>query len=425
MNSEEVLLTVPAHITVKYDNNDYSRDELSQAVSYWKHVISTLHAHKIIGVGIADLSFSNLAFMLALIDSGRDYEKIGRYEGINERVENYSALFITGDIIQSREILQYVPFPRSSVVVTDSYTHARNIMHWPDRHPLTICFRSNQRVIEYTSGSTGVPKKTEVSSYIQARSIETAIATYFDPNDYCVFLHNMAHTGVHTTAIFPGVFCASVLSLATSKTWNAEILKATHIQYFTTMRNHFSLPKKVRVLVFGGDMLKPLMTKHILDNCDVENFYDVYGLTECLPPLAIRKITCEDDLFLPFKWVNHYHQPNILNGGLFVKRCDGVTIGTGDSATLTESGELFLNGRFTYTVRLNGTLHSSHELKLHLEKHTDITSHVLAFENGSPVLIVLEKDQSQIEQYAQEYQLEADLRFQTDLNTNGGIKHIK
>jgi hypothetical protein len=41
------------------------------------------------------------------------------------------------------------------------------------------------------------------------------------------------------------------------------------------------------------------------------------------------------------------------------------------------------------------------------------------------VLIVLEKDQLMVEQYAQTFELEAELRFQSSLQTSGGIKNIK
>lgn len=422
-----IQFVVPPNIKIKNDGIDYTRDDLARAVSYWSHVIASIPQddQKHFAVCLAALSFNNLAFMLALIDSGQLYEKVNVSSHLKMSFDEYRAVFLTGDTQNWTDWHTGFPMQKNKVFVTDSYSNAHLIGKWQQRHSLIINFQSQQQIIEYTSGSTGQPKKTVIDAYIQGLAIKTAIDTYFDPSDYCVFLHSMSHTGVHTTAIFPSVFSVDTLCLSNSSRWDEDIEHATHTQFFSPMCGWYYLPAKLRTVVFGGDMLKPLLTNYIFERCQVENFYDVYGLTECYPPIAVRKIRNEQDLDKPFEWVNPHHRPFVDCGNLLIERSDGEIINTGDEALINEYGQITMKGRTTSTVRVNGLLHSELEFKLHFEKHTNISEHVLVFEDRTPVLIALEKDQSTVEQYAREFELEAELRFQAELHTSGGIKNIK
>lgn len=419
--------SVPKTLKIKNNNCFYNFDQLSQGVDYWLNHINQRPRDLAVGVFFSALSFSNLAFMLALIESGRSYERISALHKLDQdRIHSFGAIYISGDTYNSP-----YNFPSShNIYLTDTFDQGYASSTWPGQHSLDITFKQSQEIIEYSSGSTGTPKKIIIDAWQEALSVETAIKQYFDPLDYCVFLHSMNHTGVHTSAILPAIFSVSTLSLANANTWQTEINHATHIQYFTTMRNFFPLPEKLRCLVFGGDMLKPLLTQHVIDNCKVENFWDVYGLTECLPPLAVRKITSVDDLDKDFLWVNCYHQPVMFHDGrnLLINRADGIIIDTGDIGQpykLNQDIFVKMHGRSTQTVRVDGKLHSAEEFKIHLESYTNVSSHVLFWENDRAVLVVYQKDQPTITQYAKQFDLEAELRFQDELATSGGIKHIR
>lgn len=421
-----VKFQVRDDIKIIHDGITYNKQDLARAVSFWSHQINQISdCDKILGVCYGSLSFSNLAFKLALIASGKSYEKINDLENLIVNYVNYSAVFITGDTQNYKDFNNNLPSTQNKIIYTDRYSFAHKIQAWNKFHNLKISFQEQQEIIEYTSGTTGVPKKTSVNAYIQGCAVRCAINTYFDPNDRCVFLHSMHHTGVHTTAILPAVFCTSFLCLSNPVTWGADIEQATHIQFFTPMRDFFPLPKKLRTLVFGGDMLKPLLTNYIFDHCQVENFIDIYGLTECYPPLAVRRIKSIKDLNNPFDWVNKHHRPRIVDNILVIERSDGQLVNTGDEASINAQGQLIMLGRKTNTVRINGVLHSALEFKYHFEKNTGITDHVLFFENNSAILLTHTHHQIQVEQYAKEHGLEAELRFEMTLNTSGGIKHIK
>jgi len=422
--------SVPKTLQLKHNNCVYTFDQLSQSVDYWLNYIQQTATDQPIALILGSLSFSNVAFILALIESGRQYEKVHNIPAfVQSKIQDFGAVYVSGEVYNNVDLNTNFP-TLHTVHLTDTFAHGYAMANWDGRHSLDITFRESQIITEYSSGSTGVPKKILINAWLEALSIETAINYYFDPTDYCVFLHSMNHTGVHTTAILPAVFSAGTLSLASPKTWFTEIEHATHIQYFTPMRMHFSLPKKLRCLVFGGDMLKPLLTQHILDNCEVENFWDVYGLTECLPPLAVRKITKVDDLNNDFVWINTHHSPitDPDNGILLIQRIDDQLIYTGDSGrvySVDGNTKVQMQGRKTLTVRVDGHLHSAEEFKIHLERHTGVSSHVLFWENSQAILSVHTQDQTLITQYAQQFELEAELRFQDELPTSGGIKHIR
>jgi len=422
--------SVPKTLQIKHNNCVYTFDQLSQSVDYWLNYIQQTATDRPIALILGSLSFSNVAFILALIESGRQYEKIHDIPAfVQSKIHDFGAVYVSGEIYNNVDLNANFP-TLHTVHLTDTFAHGYAMANWSGRHSLDITFQESQTITEYSSGSTGTPKQILINAWLEALSIETAINYYFDPADYCVFLHSMNHTGVHTTAILPAVFSVSTLSLANPRTWFTEIDHATHIQYFTTMRMFFSLPKKLRCLVFGGDMLKPLLAQHILDNCEVENFLDVYGLTECLPPLAVRKITSVDDLNNEFVWINPYHQPVEYSADsiLSIRRADREYIDTGDNAQVRVDNRVAyvsMQGRQTQTVRVDGHLHSAEEFKIHLERHTGVSSHVLFWKKNQPVLLARTQDQTVISQYAQQYELEAELRFKDELPTSGGIKHIR
>jgi hypothetical protein len=235
----------------------------------------------------------------------------------------------------------------------------------------------------------------------------------------------MGHVGVHTTATLPALFSAKRISFCDSATWDEEISTATHIQYFSTMKNIFKLPSKLRVLTTGGNSLQPEFVTHILQNCYVDNFVDIYGLTECVPPLAVRYISVIDDILKPFTWINADHIPYIQNSLLLIKRADGVIINTGDMCVL-QGDQLIVYGRSYKLIRVNGVLHNFLEFKNHFENHTKIIRYVLYPASDKFYLICYTADKTTVERYFSVNQVEnIEVTYSDVLNTAGGIKHIK
>lgn len=421
MQEKSNFFTVRPDIEIRFDRKTYTYDDLSQAVSYWSNVINTLPTNNPISIAMFGLSFSAVALLLALFNSKRPYMSV------YNNIQPYGALsttFLVGETFNLPNTDETIP-NYSNIIRTDSWSTATNIANWPHRADLTIEFSSRQKHYAYTSGSTGSPKETSVDSYTESLSIVQSINEYFDPNDHCVFSHGMGHVGVHTTATLPALFSAKRISFCDGVTWGEEIPLATHIQYFSTMKDWFKLPPRLRVLTTGGNSLQPEFLNHILTNCQVDKLIDIYGLTECVPPLAIRYIKTLDDISLPFTWINTNHNPYIENSALSIKRADGLVINTGDSCTL-HNNQLVIYGRLHRLIRVNGVLHNFLEFKTHFENHTKIIQYVLYTADDKFYLVCYTKDKPTVDQYFSLNQVEnIVVTFNDVLNTAGGIKHIK
>jgi hypothetical protein len=404
---------------LRYRRRDYGYKDLAQAVSYWLDQINQTQGT--IGIAYATLSFSSVAFLLALYKSNRSFMHLGVVgREVTEQLlhsQQLGAIFVVGDLFHSNIKLDFIS---NQLHHTDTWDHAYNCLYWPGTEELTIPFTDTQTIQAFTSGSTGRPSAVSLTSYVESLSIQLAMDLFFVDNDYCVFAHGMSHMGVHTTAILPGLFRARVVSLA-DHTWDEEMAHATHIQFFSTM-SYLQLPKQLRVLTTGGNMLKSTFLEQIQAQCQVDNIYDIYGLTECLPPLAVRNIKSLANLNLPFTWVNDSYQVNIEGDRIKIARPDGAVFVTSDRGTLADNQLTFL-GRALNMIRLHGNLVSVEEFKQAFEETTGILDYVIEY-NNEFVLHALISDSKPIQEFVQSANANVFVKYHTTLNTNGGIKNI-
>jgi hypothetical protein len=406
---------------LRYRRRNYNYKDIAQAVSYWLTKINKIDEGPI-GVAYATLSFSSIAFLLALYKSQRSFKHLGVVgREINETLileHGVSSIFVVGDLYHSTINLDHVT---DQLHQTDTWDHAYACAQWNGYEELNIPFTDKQIVYAFTSGSTGKPKPVSMSAYLESLSIQLAMDSFFVEDDYCVFSHGMAHMGVHTTAILPGLFKAQVVSLA-DHTWKEEILHATHIQFFNTT-SFLPLPKKLRVLTTGGNMLSSVFLTLITDQCEVESIYDIYGLTECLPPLAVRKVQSVSDLNLPFDWINLNYQIAIIGDIIKITRPDDVVFLTKDRGSLIGNKLKFL-GRELGLIRVDGRLLGVEQFKQTLEKSTKILDYAIEYANNEFVLHALLQDQDSIASFIINNGADVVVKYHDTLNTNGGIKNI-
>lgn len=409
---------------LRYRRQNYTTDNLSQAIGYWLDQINKIQDRSMIGVAYAGLSFSAVALILALYKSGRDYCHLGVYSRtLTHDTQNklkLSHVFVVGN---TDDIEHFVNIPQS-YTRTDSWHHAWHCGQWPGRETLEIPFTEQQTVYAYTSGTTGTPKLTSMPASVEAYSIAQAQELFFVPEDYCVFLHGMSHQGVHTTAILPGIFTAKTVSLAETDTWNEEILLASHVQYFYTMKDLYPLPPKLRVITTGGDMLKPVFLEHIRSQCQYQHLYDIYGLTECLPPLAIRDVQDLGDLEKDFHWVNTAYRYDVNNlHNILISRPDGAQFLTTDRADKTSTGLKF-HGRSYPAIRMQGNLSTVWNFKKTFESKTGIVNYAIELKENDFVLHVLKSDFATVDKFIQTNYVDMLVEYSDIIDTNGGIKTV-
>ena len=407
---------------LRYRRRDYTYTDIAQAVGYWLDKINNVGGDRPIGISYATLSFSSIAFLLALYKSGRSFMHLGVIgNNVCDQLlqeQQLDAIFVVGDLFHSNVKLDIIT---NQLYHTDTWDHAYNCVHWQQPADLTIPFNNTQMIHAYTSGSTGRPKPVSMSSYYESLSIQHAMDLFFAKDDYCVFAHGMSHMGVHTTAILPGLFKARVVSLA-DHTWDEEMAHATHVQYFSTM-TFLSLPKQLRVLTTGGNSLKSTFLNQINAQCQVDNIYDIYGLTECLPPLAVRNVKSIEDLSNPFTWINNHYCVTIEHGCIKILRPDGQIFVTSDQASINDDQLTFL-GRANDLIRVNGNLVTVEEFRQLFETETQVVNYVIENRNGEFVLHGLQQDCDAIINFVQRSNATVLAVFKNNLPTNGGIKYV-
>jgi hypothetical protein len=433
-----ITLTVGPDLTVHDYSGSYTRQDLSRAVSYWRNKIDLIIDSKPLAIcfGAGSTTFQTVAVLLAIIDSGRNYYKFDQLgPGATKETIKYpkieggvSTTFIAGTVTTD---FDYSNDP--DVIEVESSYHKEYSVKYNNTHSLEIEFKINQKRYNNTSGtSSGFPKLIEASVGNDGYSIKTAMDSYIEKDDHCMFLHGMSHIGVHTTAILPSIFKAKKVTFVSSgKEWEEKIVDATHTQFFYTMLEWNKLPKqnKLRTITTGGDYLKPRMVEDLVLSTSAEKIVDIYGLTEAAPPLAIREIRNLDDLSKPFVWINNYYSCYVADDSVaMVVRPDDVHWRSNDIARFnSETKEFYYLGRCGagLRVRMKGLLFDTFEFKEKFEKETGIVNYFLdTSQNDIPILIVTDKDHNTALTFIKTFDVTVSLNIVNTLSTNGGIKNI-
>lgn len=436
------------HITLTVSNTlelitdftgSYSRNDLARAVAYWTNLINDISDPRPIAIcfGAGSTSFQTVAVLLALIDSGRNYYKFDQLApGATKETIKYpkieggvSCTFIVGTVQTDFDYSNDL-----DVHDAESPVHQTASLNFQQTHSLDIKFRLEQKRYNNTSGtSSGYPTLIEASVGNDGYSIKAAMDCYINSDDHCVFLHNMSHIGVHTTAILPSIFKAKNITFATNgKNWSESTCIGNHTQFFYTMLNWHNLPENhtIKTITTGGDFLSPLLVEELINKKGVEKIYDIYGLTEAAPPLAIREITCLEDLSKPFKWINDAYSCYVdERGTAVVVRPDGIHWLSNDYCRYnTDTKEFYYLGRQgpNSKIRMKGLLFDNYEFREKFELETKILNYFLdTTGEGIPVLIITNTDIEVVTRFIREYEVTVELKVVNTIYTNGGIKNTR
>lgn len=436
---KEIQITVSNNLTIRDYSGTYTREDLAKAVAYWKNKIESVADPRPIAIcfGAGSTSFQTVAVLLALIDSGRSYYKFDQLApGATKETIKYpkieggvSCTIIAGSV---KTDFDYSNDP--DVIEAESMLHQQQAKTYNNSHSLTITFRLDQKRYNNTSGTTtGFPTLIEASVGNDGYSIQTAMTQYIKEDDHCVFLHGMSHIGVHTTAILPSVFKAKYVTFAeTNNVWLEKTKVASHCQFFYTMMDYNKLPSdhSIKTVSTGGDFLSPKLVEELIVNKGIERIIDIYGLTEAAPPLAIREITCLEDLSKPFKWVNPAYDCYIEESGTAVViRPDGVHWPSYDLARYNkETGEFFYLGRHGAgaRIRVKSMLLTTFEFRQTFEEATGIVNYFLdTTVQGMPKLLILQTDEDVVSNFIKEHEATVQIELVKNFSTNGGIKNTR
>ena len=436
---KEITLTVNPHLTVTDYSGDYTRQDLARAVAYWLDIVNSVTDSKPLAIcfGAGSTTFQTVAVLLAIIASGKSYYKFDQLApGATKETIKYpkieggvSATFIAGTV---QTDFDYTNDPL--VYEVESPQHRTNALSYDLEHELVIDFRLSQKRYNNTSGTTtGFPKLIEASVGNDGYSIKTAMDYYINSADHCVFSHNMSHIGVHTTAILPAIFKAQRVTFAdTGHMWTEHVQQGTHTQFFYTMLNYYNFPSEhnIHTVTTGGDYLTPTMVTELIVNRGVKRIIDIYGLTEAAPPLAIREITCLEDISKPFTWVNDAYSCYLNEQGIAViVRPDGVHWGSNDHARYDPTTkEFYYLGRqgAGLKIRMKGLLFENYEFREKFEAETQVVNYFLdTTGEGIPSLIITNQDADAVTKFIRDFEVTVELSVVDTMLTNGGIKNTR
>jgi hypothetical protein len=432
---ENKVLTISPNLVINDHNGSHTRDELARAVAYWEDKITSVNDPRPIAIcfGAGSTTFQTIALLLAIISSGRNYYKFDQLSpgAIKEDIKypkiegGVSITFIAGSV---KTDFDYSNDPDVVEIELEKFLLAAKT--YESLHILTFEFKQSQKRYNNTSGTTtGFPKLIEATVGNDGHSIKTAMDNYILEDDHCGFSHSMSHIGVHTTAILPSIFKAKKVSfIETGFEWQEKVADVTHTQFFYTMVDLYNFPDQhnVKTVTTGGDFLMPNLVNKLL-SAGVEKIVDIYGLTEAAPPLAIREITCLDDMNKPFKWVNDAYDCYIdERGTAVVIRPDGVHWKANDLARYDrDTKEFYYLGRYGagLRVRIQGLLFDTHDFKEKFESETMISNYFLDTTSNIPKLLITAKDQLTAEKFINDFEVAVELHITDHFRTNGGIKN--
>lgn len=406
-----------------YANGWYDYHNLSAAVGYWVDFLQKRKSSLPIGVLVTgSITFSGVAFLLALYQTKTDFVYLPiHFDYVNNKLSDLTDLEIESMVlIGSDKTLKILPL----TVCTEDFYHAFHMSAGEIKSPLEFLFDPGHVIFSLTSGSTGIRKLIKTTAAKEARSIQSAIDNYFDPDDSCLFSHEMSHKGVHTSAILPALFSVKKIFLLTTQEWPRFIDQATHCQWFATMRDYYKLTPNLKKITLGGSKLSQSTAEYILSQSPDAIIYDIYGLTESLPPVAIRKITknsfpdqfeiCQADL----------HVKTIANQLIIVDDITNEETATGDIVKQIDHKHFAFIGRHKKEIRINENLINLSDISLMLEKEFSADSFSINIDDET-LIIQTTNDTSLVNNWCVFNKVENFKITQVaTITTSGGIKTI-
>lgn len=303
-------------ITAPYDFlkfKDYNYTDLSKLVSFYMGKINACNKDNPIGIQYERLSFHQIAFQLALIKTQRPwvYLLFNPQNPIRDDLrEHLSHFFLVGNtrcINGEKEILEFVKNNPDFVTFTESENNIYQSSLHSSEEPLEIEFSKNQTIHNFfiTKETTDGVYHALTTAEIEATCIKTAMDNYVHEDDVFVFNRPFKHLGVGTLIIYPALFKAKEIILASdSEHWMLVYHRATNVHLgYEMITADFPLPKKVRLITTGGYNFNDTCIEYLDKQCEYEGIIDCYGTKVLPPPMAIRRL--EKGRTVPFTWVNN------------------------------------------------------------------------------------------------------------------------
>jgi hypothetical protein len=406
---------------------DYKKEDIAKFVAFYLDLILSVNDDKI-GVGFGLLTLQSVAFMLALHKSGKEYTLLYHKgdHNFDDKKEYCDKIFLVGTFGGGVKlgINQLIANNLETFILTDTPEFELSALLYHRSDDLIFNFDKNKKTYVVIDKQIELLYPTEK---IEGNSISAAMDNYFHEDDYCVLTRPFSHFGVATLSIYPAFFKAKNITLCPTFTdWREEYHNATHVHIdLKMMSGNCQLPKKLRMLTSGGYNFNSECLHYVTSRSEIENIVDCFGTIYCPPPLAIKQLVSNYQN-LPFKWINKFIKPTLVNDTLAFTTVDGDIfndIRTNTNGKITTSDIVVLDdddfyfvGSAKRFVRMNHIRYPAEIFEQLFRTRTGINDASLRYETidniENPVIIIPNiKDFATAYKFVDEFQVESKLKL--------------
>ena len=405
---------------------DYKKEDIAKIVAFYLDLILSTNAKRI-GVGFGLLTLPSIAFMLALHKSGKEYTLI--YHDGNHNYDNKKELcdkiFLVGTHSGGAETIinKLVAIYPNKFIQTDTKNFELQSLSYHRSDDLIFDYSKDKKTYVIINKEIELMYPTEK---IEGASIAAAMDNYFHEDDYCVLTRPFSHFGVATLSIYPAFFKVKNITLCpTFSDWQEEYHNATNVHIdLKMMSGNCKLPKKLRMLTSGGYNFNSECLEYVTSRSEIENIVDCFGTIFCPPPLAIKRLVSGYHN-LPFKWINEFVKPTLVDdklafttveGDIFndMKLAKNGKITTLDKVAL-DGEDFYFIGSASRFVRMNHIRYPAEAFEQLFKDRTGITHAVLQYETidniENPVIAVNIEDLDNAQSFMSDFHVEAKLKI--------------
>lgn len=223
-----------------------------------------------------------IATILAILKTGNGYipiEPSFPLERIQYMLKESEALAIITEKKYSRILsstCKYIFIEELQAIATDIFSFKTNE------------FSNEKAYVLYTSGSTGQPKGVIVTQENVLNYVHAFKKEFHLTSSDCILQNSVCTFDIFVEEVFPILLCGGTLAIPDENTKGDinELIKfmektnvsiASAFPYFMIELNKKKIPKSLRLLISGGDVLRKEYVNNLINQIDI---YNTYGPTE-------------------------------------------------------------------------------------------------------------------------------------------------